>query len=115
MRKKIKAFTIVETLVSLTLISISIALGFLLFNYVAVDQQQHRQVPFLVANILEEFRSGERVLEDQSFLQGEYEVEVQVDIYEEREQLRELWLRVFKEEKMVYQRKSLLIEKENED
>ena len=108
-QKGLKAFTIVETLVSLTLITIAIGMGFLMFNNTAIDLLKNKEAGLLADALLQEIKVGDRALSDQNVKWEEYEAEIIVDLYEQLPTLNHLQIIIYKDDKAVYELNDLII------
>ena len=111
---KLKAFTIIETLVSLTLVGVSIGVGFLILNTTSINGTLNHEVYFIAEETYQRVIRSEIIRTDQTIKKGKYEIELIVDYYSELEGLDALTIKVFENSKLLIENKHLLIvENEN--
>lgn len=106
---QLKAFTLVETIVSLILISVSFGICFLLFNQVSTKQNIKQEAAFIAGRYLAELEEGKHEMESHSFQEGELEISVQIEQYEEVESALVVQLSVLQKEKVLYSTKNIIL------
>lgn len=109
-----KGFTIIEALVSLTLITITVGLCFFVFNTASKDLILNRNYVNLANNLMFELENGEKELRSESIKIDNEEVEITVEDYQKKLDLKQITISIYRNKKLVYQTKALrIVEKEN--
>ena len=108
-RKKLQAFTLVETLVSMTLISIMIGISFLIFNLSSMNQTADRTAYLVADEIFQKILLGEINPNNQMLTIRDFEVEIKSARYMDQRHLDQLSIRVYKNDKTLYAINHLII------
>ena len=113
---KLKAFTIVETLVALTLIGVTVGLCLLVFNQVAIDQYDKNELGLIADQLLYEMKTGKLETMDQEIEELPEEVVrkgirvfVETNNYQENEHLFLVSIQMLKEENLLYEKKEVIV------
>ncbi|MBL4707502.1 MAG: type II secretion system protein [Flavobacteriales bacterium] len=115
-KHRLKAFTLVETIVSLILISVSFGICFIVFNQVSIGQNLKQEAVLVTEQYLMELEEGKHKLENHSFRIRELEVSVLVDNYERIESAFAVQLLVLQKEEVLYTiKRIILINEADED
>lgn len=108
-KKKIKAFTLVESIVSLTLISVTVGACFLLFNQVAVHDHTRQQARLLAENYLIQLEQGDIDIDQNYFEKEGFSIDVNLLTHEGIEQLLHVKISVSRKEKLLYKTDKLIV------
>lgn len=106
---KFKGFTIIEALVSLSLITITLGMAFMVFDIASKDILLKRNYPIITNNIIIELENGERELKNQIVEIDNSTVEVKIEDYQNKTGLKKITVIISRNNKIEYQTKVLKI------
>ena len=106
---KLKAFTLIESIVSLTLISVTVGTCFLLFNQTAINGYARQEARAMADTYFIELEGGLLDSEQAFFDKNGLEMNVQVTNYGQVDNLYLVRVRINKEEKELYRVQKLMV------
>ena len=107
--KKLKAFTIVESLVSLMLISFAVGASLILFNYSNVRDYDRQEAKFLADEYLMKLEEGEVNIDRPYYRANNLSISPQFQIYREIQGVYLVSVQVMKKDKVLYRTQKLLL------
>jgi len=110
---KLKAFTLIESIVSLTLISVVVGISLLLINKVGVDDFDIQKAKLLSEQYYSELEMGIIDGKQIEFVRDDFTFDIQAVKYNQLKGLYEVKINVGKNGKVLYKSKKLLILNEN--
>jgi|GEM_PF-6977268 len=113
LKQKIKAYTLVENLVSMSLITIMIVLSFMIFNLKSTNTYADHQVHLKADEIFQQIANGELSARSQEIKTDEYIIDIEVRAYPGNNQLDQISISVWKEDKVIHQINHLLLHEED--
>lgn len=113
MNSKLKAFTLIESIVSLTLISVVVGACLLLVNQMGINDADVQRAKLMSDLYYQELQIGAISVEPKSVREGELVLEIQMINYNKVNNLYEVKTLISKNEKHLYSASKLIILDEN--
>lgn len=106
---KLKSFTLVESLISLVLISLAVGFAFLVFSSTTANSPNKEGVYVLADELIQRMEAGELELIDQEFSLNNLEIAIRVDEYQTEQNLQEVLVRISKGTKVLHAQYYLIL------
>ncbi len=106
---KLKAFTVIESIVSLMLISIVFGASLLLFNQAAMNNYAVQEAKMLADATIRNTEMQALNFNQELIRKGDYEVKLQLEDYRELKGLKKLTVQVVKGGKILYSTHKLIV------
>jgi hypothetical protein len=106
---KLKAFTLIESIVSLLLISTVFAASLLLFNQSAMNNYAVQEAKLIADETIRNVEIQAPNFNTDVIRKGDFKVKVQLLNYRELEGIRKLTVQVIKGEKVLYTTQRLIV------
>lgn len=107
---RVKAFSLVETIISLVIVMFSIGVAFIIFMQVSIPQLTDAEAYFIVESELNKLSISKEKLVDYSVSLEKYDIEVEVINFEQEPLVQVQVVLNSKEGKQIYAKKKLLVQ-----
>ncbi|GEM_PF-2076547 len=110
---RLKAFTLVETIVSLIIISVVLSLSLMIFNQLTSNFISSNKVNLKVEEMVQKIQAGDFKTSETSFKVGGLQIDVNIEPYKLNANLEHYKILVFDNQKIIAERNVLICRDEN--